>query len=89
MTLNRNFHCNTAKTHSGSSFGSVMKVITVVTPGAKLNIFAEQISVGNTVLPMCCLLEVVLREERMRQPWLVKTLAGGKCQYLKSPKFPS
>ena len=45
MTLNRNFHCNTAKTHSGSSFGSVMKVITVVTPGAKLNIFAEQISV--------------------------------------------
>ena len=42
------------------------------------------------VLPMCCLLEVVLREERVRQPWLVKTLADGKCQeYLKSPKFPS
>ena len=54
-----------------------------------VKMFAEQISVGNTVLPMCCLLEVVLREERMRQPWLVKTLAGGKCQYLKSPKFPS
>ena len=55
-----------------------------------VKMFAEQISVGNTVLPMCCLLEVALREARMRQPWLVKTLAGGKCQeYLKSPKFPS
>lgn len=34
-----------AKTHSGLCFGSVTKVITVVTPGAELSIFAKQISV--------------------------------------------
>lgn len=45
LTLNKNLHCNTGKTYSGLSFGSIIKVITVVIPGAKLNIFAEQISV--------------------------------------------
>lgn len=37
--------CNESKTHSGLSFGSVMKVNRVESPGAELNNFSKQVSV--------------------------------------------